>query len=92
MHQYLWSNQVLLKEFGSRVEHVSQRLKAASLAEALAADRPVRCLAVSAEVSKEDLARRIAAEEGITSGPVCVLTCVEPCRRPAVQPLKLQPV
>jgi hypothetical protein len=79
MHQYLWNNQVLLKEFGSYVEHVSQRLKAASLAEALAANRPVRYLA-SAEVSKEDLARHIAAEDGITSGPVCVLTCVEPCR------------
>jgi len=34
----------------------------------------------SSTVSKEKIARRIAAEDGITSGPVCVLTCVEPCR------------
>ena len=79
MTQYLWNNQILLREFGSHVEQVSQRLKAASLAEADAAGRPVRYLA-SAKVSKEDIARRIAAEDGISNGPVCVLTSVEPCR------------
>jgi hypothetical protein len=79
MSQYLWNNQVLLKDFGSHVEQVSHQLKAASLAEANAVGRPVRYLA-SAEVSKEDIARRIAAEDGITHGPVCVLTSVEPCR------------
>jgi len=79
MNQYLWNNQILLKDFGSHVEQVSQRLKAASLHEAVVAGRPVRYLA-SAEVSKEDIARRIAAEDGITRGLVCVLTSVEPCR------------
>ncbi len=96
MHQYLWNNQILLKDFGSHVEQVSQRLKAASLAEANALGRPVRYLA-SAEVSKEDIARRIAAEDGITQGPVCVLTSVEPCRsfeiyrNRATKHLELQP-
>jgi hypothetical protein len=79
MNQYLWNNQILLKEFGSHVEQVSQRLKAASLGAAAAVGRPVRYLA-SAEVSKENIARRIAAEDGISDGLVCVLTCVEPCR------------
>ena len=79
MDRYLASNQILLKDFGAHVEHVSQQLKAASLAEAVAADRPVRYLA-SAAIDKEALARRIAAEDHITRGPVCVLTCVEPCR------------
>jgi hypothetical protein len=79
MSQYLWASQVLLKDFGAHVEQVSQRLKAASLAEVVAAGRPVHYLA-SSTVSKEKIARRIAAEDGITSGPVCVLTCVEPCR------------
>ncbi len=79
MSQYLWSNQILLKDFGSHVEQVSERLKAASLAEVVAAGRPVRYLA-SSTVSKEKIARRIAAEDGMTGGPVCVLTCVEPCR------------
>ena len=79
MNQYLWNNNVLLKEFGSHVEQVSRRLKTASLAEVVAAGRPVRYLASSAD-SKEDIARRIAAQDGVTAGPVCVLTCVEPCR------------
>lgn len=79
MGQYLSSNHLLLKDFGSHVEHVSQRLKTASLAEALALGRPVHYVA-SAKTSKEHIAQRIAAEDHITQGLVCVLTCVEPCR------------
>src|SRR5436190_18261006 len=45
MQQYLSSNDVLLKHFGAHVEQVSRRLKAASLAEAVATGRPVRYLA-----------------------------------------------
>jgi hypothetical protein len=40
MHQYLSSNEVMMKNFGSHVEHVSQQLKTASLAEAMATARP----------------------------------------------------
>ncbi len=79
MKGYLWANQVLLKDFGSHVERVSRRLKEASLAEAEAGGRPVKYL-TSSQVSKEELARGIAAKEGIREGLVCVLTCVEPCR------------
>jgi hypothetical protein len=82
MNQYLWNNQVLLKDFGAHVEQVSQRLKVASLAEANAVGRPVRYLA-SAEVSKEDIARRIAAEDGITLG-----TVVRPNQRRAMPYLR----
>ena len=79
MRQYLSRNEILLKHFGAHVEQVSQRLKTASLAEAVSTGRPVRYLA-SAKVSKEDIARSIAAEDGIRQGLVCVLTSVEPCR------------
>jgi len=78
MKRYLWTNQVLLKDFGSHVERVSRRLKEASLAEAGSLGRPVKYLA-SSQVSKEEIARGIAAKEGIRDGLVCVLTCVEPC-------------
>lgn len=78
MKQYLWSNQVLNKEFGAHAEKVTERLKEASLAEAGKLQRPVKYLA-SSKTSKEDVARSIAAKEGISSGPVCVLTSVEPC-------------
>jgi len=78
LNRYLWSNGILLKDFGAHVESVSQAVKAASLAQTLRADRPVRYLP-SPDASKEEIARRIAAEDHITDGPVCILTCVEPC-------------
>ena len=78
MKRYLWANQVLLKDFGSHVERVSRRLKEASLAEAESLGRPVKYL-TSSQVSKEEIARGIAAKEGIRDGLVCVLSCVEPC-------------
>jgi hypothetical protein len=78
MKHYLWASQVLLKDFGWHVERVSRRLKEASLAEAEALGRPVKYLA-SSQVSKEEIARRIATQEGIRDGLVCVLSCVEPC-------------
>ena len=78
MDRYLWANQVLLKDFGSHAERVSGQLKAASLAQAKALGRPVDYLK-SSQVSKEEIARGIAARDGIRDGLVCVLTCVEPC-------------
>src|SRR5262249_38571734 len=81
MSHYLASNNVLLTNFGSHVERVSAKLKTASLAEALAADRPVRYLA-SSSVSKEKIAQQIATKDAITAGLVSVLTCVEPAARP----------
>ncbi|MBM3748421.1 MAG: hypothetical protein FJW34_21785, partial [Acidobacteria bacterium] len=78
MKRYLWANQILLKDFGSHVERVSRQLKQASLAEAEALGRPVKYLA-SSQVSKEEIARGIAAKDGIRGGLVCVLSCVEPC-------------
>jgi hypothetical protein len=71
MNQYLSRNEILLKNFGSHVEQVSQQLKAASLAEAVTTGRPLRYLA-SAKISKEDTARRIAVDDGIHQGLVCV--------------------
>ena len=76
---YLWANQVLLKDFGQHVEQVSEQVKAAALEKMQAAGRPVRYL-YSSQEDKEQVARAIAAEDGIGQGPVCALTCVEPCR------------
>ena len=78
MKSYLWAHQILLKDFGSHVEKVSQRLREASWAEAEAWGRPVKYLP-SGQTDKDEMARGIAHQEGVTSGLVCVLTCVEPC-------------
>src|SRR2546425_4076779 len=76
---YLSAHQVLLKEFGAHAQAVSERVKAACLAPATAANVPVQYLA-SAATSKEEVARQIAQERGVTVGPVCLLRCVEPFR------------
>lgn len=77
MMRCLWANQVLLKDFASHVERLRRRLKEASLAEAEASGRPVKYL-TSSQVSTEEIARGIAARDGIGEGLVCLLTCVEP--------------
>jgi hypothetical protein len=76
---FLWRLNVLLKEFGGFAESLTARLKEASLEEAQRLKRPVRYLG-SSRTSKEDVAREIAAKDGVTNGLIAVLTTVEPCR------------
>jgi hypothetical protein len=78
MKSYLYHSGVLLKEFGQHVEQTSRALKAASLQAAQRSGRPVQFLR-SSHSSKEELARQIAARDGIDTGLVCVFTSVEPC-------------
>ena len=78
MKAYLIRKRVGLRDFAQHVEAVSERLKQSSLAEARKLGRTIRYLA-SSQVDKDAVAREIAARDKITSGPVCVLTCVEPC-------------
>jgi len=78
MDQYLATEHVLSKDFGRHVRQVSRPLKQASLARAEREGRVIRYLSSSA-VSKEEMARTIAAEQKITQGLVCVLSSVEPC-------------
>jgi len=70
---------VLLKDFAQYVLKVTARLKEASLAAARGAGRPIQYLA-SSQVSKEDLARKMAARDRLADGLICVLSCVEPCQ------------
>ena len=79
MTSYLSSVGVLLKDFGKHVLHVTGRLKEASLALAARTLRPVKYLQ-SSQIHKDDVAREIAAQDNISEGLICVLTCVEPCR------------
>jgi hypothetical protein len=74
---YLSQRKVLLKEFGAHAQAVTERIKQAALAAAQAEELPVQYLG-SAQTSKEEVARQIARERGVTAGPVCLLTCVEP--------------
>ncbi|MDD4888485.1 MAG: hypothetical protein PHU85_01015 [Phycisphaerae bacterium] len=84
MEAFLWHVGVLLKDFGQFVEGVSRRVQQASLAVAEQSGRPIRYLP-SGGVRKEDLARQIAAADGITEGLICVLRCLETCMSYAVR-------
>jgi hypothetical protein len=79
MMSYLWSKQVLLKDFGSYSEDLTASVRSASEKVAIDAGRPVQYVNDSA-LRKEDLAREIAVRDKIDSGLVCVLSAVEPCR------------
>lgn len=78
MMNLLWHKRVLLKEFGAWAEGMTEQLKEASSRAARDQKRAIIYLE-SAGDDKDALAREIAAEDGITSGLVAVLTCVEPC-------------
>ena len=77
MSAYLQFRKVLLKDFGQHADQITERIKQVSLSQVQKLGHPVRHLA-SSLVSKEEIARRIAREDAIKEGPVCVLTAVEP--------------
>jgi hypothetical protein len=81
---WLSSRHVLLKDFASYAQALTERVKAHATAVAAEAGRPVEYLE-SSRVSKEDRARAIQQRDGITTGLICVLSCVEPCRAVTVR-------
>jgi hypothetical protein len=78
MMGYLWHRQVPLTAFGMHAEEITKQVKKASLAEAHRLSRPYQYL-TSSKTDKKALAEQIAANDGIGSGLICVLGCVEPC-------------
>jgi hypothetical protein len=79
LEKFLGSKHVLLKDFAAFVQDCTGRIERHARAVAERAGRPYLYVA-SPSLSKEDLARRIAEEQGVTNGLVCVLCAVEPCR------------
>jgi len=69
---------VLIKHFAHYVKTLSDRLKRHAQQLARQQGRPYRHL-YSPKSSKEDVAKQIASQDGITQGLICVLSCVEPC-------------
>src|SRR5256885_1050716 len=84
MKGYLWAHGLAAKDFGQHAEQISKRVKEASLAAVLAAGRPVQYLN-SGKDDKQQIALRIAAQDGIVEGPICTLSAVELCRSYAIR-------
>ena len=78
MERYLCSCGVLIKEFKLFAESVTAKVKAATYRIAAAAQRPVEYLS-SPKLSKEDYARQIALQKGISQGLVALFSAKEPC-------------
>ncbi len=77
MEQYLCLSHILFKHYSSHVKRVSEELKKESLRIFHQHHVPVVFLR-SPRVDKEELARKIAAENRISVGPVCAISTLEP--------------
>jgi hypothetical protein len=76
---FLWRMQVLLKDFGAFAKDTTNTLCQAIESRAQEMDLPAIYLASSNE-DKEKRALANAQEKGLSTGPIAVLSCVEPCR------------
>ena len=75
---FLWHERVLLKDFGTYANALTEEVRRSGEAVAAEHERPVQYLASSA-IDKEALARQIAKRDEIHDGLICVLKTVEPC-------------
>lgn len=75
---FLASRGVLLKDFGEFVQSVTGMIRQAAAGVVDRLGRPSRYLE-SSRISKEEVARRFLAQRPIRSGPICLLSAVEPC-------------
>ena len=78
MKGYLWASKVAWKDYAAHVTEVSKRIKEAGLDAIKSCGRPVHYL-TSARESKEEMARNIARRDGVSQGPICAFSAVEPC-------------
>jgi hypothetical protein len=78
MRSFLSCVGVLLKDFQTYVQGVTDRIRSAAEELARAERRPLIYLNSSA-ISKEETARSIAERDGVRDGLVCILSAVEPC-------------
>jgi hypothetical protein len=79
MVYYLRRAGVLWKDFKAFATGLTERVRQAAVALAQTHHRPMKYLPASS-TSKEEVARQIADRDGVRSGLVTVLSCVEPCR------------
>jgi len=75
---------LLLKDFGRWAETITNKVRACCEARAEEMAIPQIYLKSSA-VDKEDLARKVAKERGVDTGPICMLSVVEPCQAPLLR-------
>jgi hypothetical protein len=80
MEHYLRRAGVMWKDFKDFATGLTGRIREAAEELAKRQQRPVIYLA-SSRASKEDEARRIQQRDGVRTGLIAIMSCVEPCRR-----------
>jgi len=75
---YLYSCKVLIKDFAKFAKELTDQIRKAAYSHFEQLGAPIRYVADSS-LSKEDLARELARQQGISTGPMCLLASVEPC-------------
>jgi hypothetical protein len=78
MESYLSASHILLKNFGQLVQQTTEAVKARAMALAQKTNRPF-VFVPSNQISKEEMARKIASRDKVTEGLICILNSVEPC-------------
>ena len=80
---YLSINRILYKDFGKWAESMTATIRSAC--EAVADERQIhKHYLTTIALNKEAIAREIAQSNGIESGPICMLSVVEPSYSPTV--------
>jgi hypothetical protein len=82
--RFMGSSRILLKDFSKWVDGLTAQIRSSCESRAREQGREVRYLS-RGSVDKEKLARQIAADQGITEGPICWFSVVEPCMAPMVK-------
>lgn len=75
---WLSAHSILLKNFGTFASMISNHVTNHAKQFATARGRPFEYIP-SPQTSKEAIAEKICARDGVSEGLVCVLACVEPC-------------
>lgn len=78
MRGFLGAQGVLLKDFGHYVESTTQAIRRAGAGVLERLGRPIQYLE-SSRISKEERARALLAQQSMRSGPICLLSALEPC-------------
>jgi hypothetical protein len=79
MEKYIQKTGFLLKDFKQLMLQITGQIKTATQQIAERTGRPLIYLS-SSQVRKEQVARQIAQKDGVSSGLIAILSCVEPCR------------
>lgn len=84
MDFWLSGQKVLLKDFGKYADGISKEIVRHVEGMVEKQQRPLKYLG-SAKDSKEEMARKIAEQDGVKEGLICVLKSVEPCHSYSVR-------